>query len=414
MDNSLQYNFLDNNFTTFENVETPKVTIEFPLGNMDVSDKFESVSSTGIPIVKKEESLGFINNNPEYTNSSLNYDVDNSSIDSLSFKELAEQENLPIIITSGYRQNSTTTSGSKSHHSEKDSRGNPRAYDIKPQKGYSFDDLRKILYNNPKVVRWFKAHNMGILEEMMDGKRGFYDTEGKFHYTKATGPHFHIGPDKYAVEWYNNKIRKGQKGFKIPYTIFQNVELPEQDSNTVNFLDSKSEQPRVTNYSTENTQEQKSSKSFINNNQEYTSLNSSSIYSNSPGQKLNSSDVVQFFKSKGLSEEQARGIVGNLMQESKLNPKAVGDGGRSYGIAQWNGTRLQGLINFAQRKKTSTDDLNTQLEYIWEELNSTEKTALRALKSSSNIRQATTTFMKYYERPGNPKLEKRIQFAETL
>ena len=44
---------------------------------------------------------------------------------------------------------------------------------------------------------------------IQDRKRGFYDVRGVFHGTGATGPHFHIGPDKFGVEWYNSRVVKG-------------------------------------------------------------------------------------------------------------------------------------------------------------------------------------------------------------
>src|SRR5260363_90445 len=42
---------------------------------------------------------------------------------------------------------------------------------------------------------------------------------------------------------------------------------------------------------------------------------------------------------QGWTHKQAAGIVANLKIESGLNPKAVGDGGKAYGIAQWHPPR---------------------------------------------------------------------------
>mgnify|MGYP003415895688 FL=1 len=50
-----------------------------------------------------------------------------------------------------------------------------------------------------------KSHNMGILEET-DKRRGYTDYNGKFHYTGATGPHWHFGPDKSAVSEFNYRL----------------------------------------------------------------------------------------------------------------------------------------------------------------------------------------------------------------
>ena len=408
----LQYDFLNDNFTTFKNVETPKVVMNLPLGDVDISSWADYPTSiSGNPIIKPKDESSFIHNNPEYKFSSTG--STGGAADSLNFEELVRQENIPIKITSSYRPNAKTKSGHRSHHSEKDSKGNSRAYDIAPANGYTFENLRQIFYNNPTVVSWFKANGMGILEEMMDGKRGFYDTNGKFHNTGATGPHFHIGPDKEAVKLYDSKIRKGQQGFKVPYFNFENVETPIVNDNfdipSIDYLESP--YPFVTTTKTTSSQDT----GFIHNNPEYIS---SPLRDPSPSNGNNTIkdplNAVQFFKSKGLTIEQAKGIVGNLYQESGLNTTAVGDRGRSFGLAQWQGSRLQGLINFANKKGTKKEDLETQLEYIWEELNTTEKKALRALKSVSNVEQATTVFMKYYERPGTPKLENRINFAKSL
>ena len=57
---------------------------------------------------------------------------------------------------------------------------------------------------------------------------------------------------------------------------------------------------------------------------------------NRPGVRGNAQQAIDFFMSKGLSRAQAAGIAGNLLYESGFNPSAVGDGGTSFGIAQWH------------------------------------------------------------------------------
>lgn len=122
-----------------------------------------------------------------------------------------------------------------------------------------------------------------------------------------------------------------------------------------------------------------------------------------------------FFVEKGLTEQQAAGIVGNLMQESQLNTSIRGDGGKSFGIAQWNGDRRKGLQNFAKERGTDISDLNTQLEYIWKELNSTHKSALEGLLQSRNSDEATIAFMRKFERPNEKyaNLTARIKYAKS-
>lgn len=46
--------------------------------------------------------------------------------------------------------------------------------------------------------------------------------------------------------------------------------------------------------------------------------------------------AVNRFMARGWTAQQASGIVANLMQESHMNPYAVGDNGLAYGIGQWH------------------------------------------------------------------------------
>lgn len=52
----LRYNFLNNDFVVYQNVENPKVTLDLPLYDepLDISDWASGVSDSGIPIVKNK------------------------------------------------------------------------------------------------------------------------------------------------------------------------------------------------------------------------------------------------------------------------------------------------------------------------------------------------------------------------
>ena len=123
--------------------------------------------------------------------------------------------------------------------------------------------------------------------------------------------------------------------------------------------------------------------------------------------------ALEFFQSKGLDAFQAAGIVGNLIHESGLNTTIKGDGGKAFGIAQWHPDRQKGLKELAKSKGTDISDFDTQLEYVWQELNSTEKKALDKLLNSKTTQEATMAFMSY-ERPGNPQFQKRLNYANGL
>lgn len=128
----------------------------------------------------------------------------------------------------------------------------------------------------------------------------------------------------------------------------------------------------------------------------------------------NKKRAMEFFQSKGLNAHQAAGIVGNLIVESSLNTTIKGDGGKAFGLAQWHPDRQKGLKLLAQKRNTDISDFDTQLEYVWEELNSGYKTALNKIMNSKNTKEATTAFMKHYEQPGIPHFERRLQEAESL
>ena len=106
--------------------------------------------------------------------------------------------------------------------------------------------------------------------------------------------------------------------------------------------------------------------------------------------------IIQFFMNKGLTQEQARGIYGNIMQESGGNINAMSkDGHNSYGLAQWTGERKTRLFNRYGTKPT----FEQQLNFLWEELNTTHKSALEALKKATTVADATKVFMDKFERP---------------
>lgn len=119
--------------------------------------------------------------------------------------------------------------------------------------------------------------------------------------------------------------------------------------------------------------------------------------------------ALNFFRNKGLSDAQARGIVGNLMQESRGNHTAINKSSKAFGLAQWLGPRKERLI----QKYGSNPTVQQQLEFIWEELNTTENKAFQKLLNTNTISDATKVFAKHFERAGNNEMNmnKRIKFA---
>ena len=126
-----------------------------------------------------------------------------------------------------------------------------------------------------------------------------------------------------------------------------------------------------------------------------------------------SSQIVNFFMNKGLTKNQAKGIYGNIMQESGGKHNIVSrDGHNSYGLAQWTGTRKARLFS----KYGTNPTVNQQLEYLWDELNSTEKGALNALRNTTTVADATKVFMQKFERPANwaANFKNRLKHANSV
>lgn len=123
--------------------------------------------------------------------------------------------------------------------------------------------------------------------------------------------------------------------------------------------------------------------------------------------------IIKYFLNKGLTLNQAKGIYGNLMQESsgKLNALSK-DGYASYGLAQWTGDRKQRLFSMFGSQPTKQQ----QLDFLWWELNNTHKNALNSLLKTTSIYDATKVFMDQFERP-HPKyakLNNRLKYANLI
>jgi len=124
--------------------------------------------------------------------------------------------------------------------------------------------------------------------------------------------------------------------------------------------------------------------------------------------------AFDFFVSKGLTTAQAAGIVGNLMQESGVNPTARQSDGPGQGIAQWSvGGRWNNLLGFAKARRASPLAVTTQLEFLWHELTTIPAYGLGALRAAQSVAAATRAFEKHFEVCGACNEPRRIAFAQA-
>lgn len=139
-------------------------------------------------------------------------------------------------------------------------------------------------------------------------------------------------------------------------------------------------------------------------------------------------------------------LMGNLYVESKLNPKnlqgsykrklgmtddqytaAVDNGtytavdfindGAGYGLVQWTyWSRKEGLLNIAKSRGTSIGNLNTQLDYLWSEIQK-YTTVIEAMKTGKSVRAISDVIAKRYERPTDQSekaLQNRANYGQSF
>jgi Phage tail lysozyme len=118
----------------------------------------------------------------------------------------------------------------------------------------------------------------------------------------------------------------------------------------------------------------------------------------------NDKAAYDYFIGKGLTNFQAAGVVGNLDQESGVDPAIhQAGGGVGRGIAQWStGARWDTTTNdnvlaFATQKGQSATSLGLQLDFMWYELTTFPAYGLAELKASTDITQATTVVEDKFE-----------------
>jgi len=146
--------------------------------------------------------------------------------------------------------------------------------------------------------------------------------------------------------------------------------------------------------------------------------------------------AFNFFVGQGLTAAATSGLIGNLMQESGVNPQSVQDPakGDGHGIAQWGGSRFANLQKEGSQQSPPVPwtDLMLQLNFLWEELpgehanshldelkqvepNATAQTsALDALKMATSVTVAAQAFEYTYERAGDPAMENRVNNAAAV
>lgn len=124
----------------------------------------------------------------------------------------------------------------------------------------------------------------------------------------------------------------------------------------------------------------------------------------SPVCSQNAAITFNYLVGRGLSSVQAAGVIGNLQWESYLNPKndvpdptKTNPSARGKGIASWGPPRWQSLTVFAGGRDPWA--LDTQLDFLWYELQSQPGLGLQQLLAATTPEDATVVFQNRFENP---------------
>lgn len=107
-------------------------------------------------------------------------------------------------------------------------------------------------------------------------------------------------------------------------------------------------------------------------------------------------EIWNYWAQKGLQPHQIAGIMGNIKAESNFNPAVDwGDGGKAWGLAQWN-DRRDAMARFVGPDWRT--NVRGQLDFMYHEFQTTEAASWARLRQATDVRSATAA-MAGYERP---------------
>jgi hypothetical protein len=115
------------------------------------------------------------------------------------------------------------------------------------------------------------------------------------------------------------------------------------------------------------------------------------------------------------TREQAAGIAGSFMQESRGRADIENPYSHAYGLGQWLGSRVKDFEAFAG-KPLRGSTLDDQIAFFNYETEHKEKRAGDRIRATSTAEDAAVAHAKYYERPGANEinLERRRQYATQI
>lgn len=162
------------------------------------------------------------------------------------------------------------------------------------------------------------------------------------------------------------------------------------------------------------------------------------------GESMTEQQMFNAFVEGGLSKTGAAALMGNFMDESRMDPQNLQDSANKklsmtdrqyteavdsgayknfvkdafgYGLAQWTfWSRKQALLEYARALKCSIGDPRMQVAFVLRELQGYKK-VLNALKTATDIRAASDIVLTQYEKPADQSeavKKRRADYAQEI
>lgn len=138
------------------------------------------------------------------------------------------------------------------------------------------------------------------------------------------------------------------------------------------------------------------------------------------GRALAAIKVHRKLEAAGFTKVQIAAVIGNLEQESGLNPWAVNPTSGAYGIMQWLGPRKKHLQEFEAaywRARPNQDprswhaQLDVQAAFMVYEANTTYRDRYNQFKTITNLKHATMYYRKRIEVPGESEANDKRRYT---
>ena len=135
--------------------------------------------------------------------------------------------------------------------------------------------------------------------------------------------------------------------------------------------------------------------------------------------------VAEYLLDKGLDEVQVAAIIGNMYQESGVNPALVNKDSGAFGLCQWLGNRLDDLRALCDERGAPYTDISVQLDFFWDEFTMARADGwsfrsnyddFMACLNDDQLETAVEIFARHFERcnPDEMNLPRRNEHARRV